>query len=738
MPLRTLTQFSQQQKAQGHRGLVILQGEWDWQLQVWQQWIKHSTQLNQKLPCLQIDHPPTLNAPSALDPITRLPPQACRHLLGQEAAHAFFSLQSPAGIDLNALGIVAGLLIPGGLCFIGLPEQPQPNPASKRLISFPHQLKDCLPGFYHHLLNSLDTFKTQILWLKPSERSQPLTPVMSPAKDSSPPLAAPDTPLAPTPPQQQVMTAIHRVAFGHRHRPQVITADRGRGKSAALGMAAALCFLHGKTNIGLTASRKEQVQGVLQFCAFFLKLWSQDPEKILPNLPKPPALPRRFVLNTLIQDKNHLQLQDTQGQTVTLKFYAPDALLEQPPKLELLLVDEAASLPLPVLQGFLSQFSRLVFATTLHGYEGSGRGFGLRFAQLLQPYQWRHLELIPPIRWAEHDPLEAWLNHLLRTPAQTPLKPPAETQPVTSFTLEALDPQTLWLQPNTLQAVFELLASAHYQTQPNDLLQLLEAPHLKLWIARGQMQGKVLGVLLAVEEGDLPSSNRRFQGHLIPQQLFQQSHNPQWLQLKSWRIVRLAVATEHQQQGLGTALVQNCLQQAKKENLQAVTTNFGATAELVKFWLKQNFSPLYLGLKKNHASASHALSMICPITTDAQQLTEQQQALYRPQFAHLLSEPPFAQLSAPLVSQIAQGLNYPSAAFPHGYLQGQPFEAVSWQLKLWALAHPQVLQQMPESFCQKVCQSHPWTLLTQTGIPRKQLEKLWQQHLNALCHPEFD
>jgi len=731
LPLRALIQFSQQQKTRGHRGLVILQGEWDWQYQIWQQWIKHSTQPNQKLPCLQIDQTtPTLNAPSALDPITRLPPQACRHLLGQEAAHAFFSLQSPAGIDLNALGIVAGLLTPGGLCFIGLPEQPHPNPTSKRLISFPHQLKDCHPGFYHHLQGSLDTFKTQALWLKPSEQSQPLIPVTSPASASSPPLASPDSPLAPTLPQQQVMAAVHRVAFGHRHRPLVLTADRGRGKSAALGMAAALCFLHGKTDIGLTASRKEQVQGVLKFCAHFLKLWSQTPEKMPQNLPKSPVLPKYFVLNTLIQDKNHLQIQDAQGQTITLQFYAPDALLTQSPKLDLLLVDEAASLPLPVLQEFLSRFARLVFSTTLHGYEGSGRGFGLRFAQLLQPYQWRHLEMIQPIRWAEHDPLEAWLNHLLLTPAQTPLNQPTEVQPVTNFTLEQLDPQALWQQPNTLQAVFELLASAHYQTQPNDLLQLLGTPHLKLWIAHQQEQ--VLGVLLALEEGDLPSPkpNQRFQGHLIPQQLFQQSHNPQWLQLKSWRIVRLAVAAEHQQQGLGTALVQSCLQQAKKENLQAVTTSFGATAELVKFWLKQSFSPLYLGLKKDHASASHALSMICPITADAQQLTEQQKALYRPQFAHLLSEPPFAQLSASLVSQIAQGLNYPSAAFPYGYLQGQPFEAVSWQLKLWALAHPRVLQQMPESFCQKVCQQHSWTSFT---LPRKQLEQQWKKLIHRLA-----
>ncbi|MDT8311730.1 MAG: tRNA(Met) cytidine acetyltransferase TmcA domain-containing protein, partial [Methylophaga sp.] len=53
--------------------------------------------------------------------------------------------------------------------------------------------------------------------------------------------------------QQNALLAIQKVALGHRRRPLLITADRGRGKSTVLGMAAADLVSHGKTQILITA-----------------------------------------------------------------------------------------------------------------------------------------------------------------------------------------------------------------------------------------------------------------------------------------------------------------------------------------------------------------------------------------------------------------------------------------------------------------------------------------------------
>ena len=53
--------------------------------------------------------------------------------------------------------------------------------------------------------------------------------------------------------QLKAVEAIYKVVYGHRRRPLVLSADRGRGKSAALGIAAARLLRDGKRNILVSA-----------------------------------------------------------------------------------------------------------------------------------------------------------------------------------------------------------------------------------------------------------------------------------------------------------------------------------------------------------------------------------------------------------------------------------------------------------------------------------------------------
>ena len=77
----------------------------------------------------------------------------------------------------------------------------------------------------------------------------------------------------------------------------------------------------------------------------------------------------------------------------------------------MVMIDEAAAIPLPLLTAVVKNCSRLALATTVHGYEGTGRGFELRFGPLLssQTRGERRVTLTTPVRWAAGDPLERFI-----------------------------------------------------------------------------------------------------------------------------------------------------------------------------------------------------------------------------------------------------------------------------------------------------------------------------------------
>jgi hypothetical protein len=61
------------------------------------------------------------------------------------------------------------------------------------------------------------------------------------------------------------------------------------------------------------------------------------------------------------------------------RFMAPDALLAGDMRASWLIVDEAAAIPGPLLRQLVTRFPRTLLTTTVQGYEGTGRGFLLKF-----------------------------------------------------------------------------------------------------------------------------------------------------------------------------------------------------------------------------------------------------------------------------------------------------------------------------------------------------------------------
>ena len=180
---------------------------------------------------------------------------------------------------------------------------------------------------------------------------------------------------------------------GHRRRPLVLSADRGRGKSSLLGLAAA-------------------------------ELLRQQPD-----LQIVVTAPSQATVATLFTHATNT-LEDAPQLLAGLSYCSPDRLVHEPLQPDLLLVDEAAAIPTPLLEAMLARHGRIVFATTEHGYEGTGRGFHLRFKRVLdrETPGWQEIHLAEPIRWSSRDPLEPLVFRLLGLNAEVET-PPAPTQP---------------------------------------------------------------------------------------------------------------------------------------------------------------------------------------------------------------------------------------------------------------------------------------------------------------------
>ncbi|WKE65236.1 GNAT family N-acetyltransferase [Gallaecimonas kandeliae] len=462
-----------------------------------------------------------------------LSPAQARHKLGSECDLLVVDWHD--GIALDALGALAGCLTGGGLLV---------------LLSPP--------------LDELAALHPLGAWLAAG---------LSVFRQHAPAGANPLAGL--TPDQQEALAAGLKVLTGHRGRPLVLTADRGRGKTAALGMLAAESLKQGRSPVLVTAPRVEALGPLFAFA-----------EQALPGA-----------------SREGLSLVSDLGR---IDFWAPDALLAQKPEGALLLVDEAAAIPTPLLDALAEHHKRLVLSSTLHGYEGSGRGFALRFLPRLKALypDTRELHLKAPVRWAAGCPVEALINSLLLLDAEPPQPQPGP------LALHWLDGAELVARPQWLKAVMGLLVSAHYQTSPSDIQHWLTDPAVCFAVASSQ--GQVAGVMALVREGGLEPAlakavhqgQRRPKGHLVLQSLSAHLGLAEAPLLKGLRVMR--IATVQRRQGIGSWLLEELERQARESLL---LVSFAADAELLRFWRRAGWRPLRLGHSLDAASGLLSVMM---------------------------------------------------------------------------------------------------------------------------------
>lgn len=425
--------------------------------------------------------------------------------------------------------------------------------------------------------------------------------------------------------QQLAVEKILKVANGHRNRPLVITADRGRGKSTALALASAELLEQGNKLIIISAPHPSAISVVFT------------------HLKK--RLPKAQFLHNEIRYNN-----------ASVQFLPLDVLVKDKPKCHVLFIDEAAGIPISMLMSLLDDHHRPVFVSTVHGYEGAGRGFSTKFLQHLLTVrpEANLLHMNQPIRWSADDPLEAFTFDALMLNAQLN-DTVYSSNPRLKYRL--VRHEELASAAELIEQVFALLVTAHYQTKPSDLKMLLDDPQVSIAVV--EQQNTVLGVVLLLAEGDVDDqlaqqvkqSLRRIKGHFLPQSLLVHNGIEDAFQYRYQRIVRVAVHPLYQSNGIGSKLLNYCFDTLLDQGVDFLGSSFGVNSKLLNFWHSNGFSVARIGFSKDSASGEHSALVLKPLTANAEALNHQLDTEFYQNLTYYLADE-YAYLHTDLVVQL--------------------------------------------------------------------------------------
>ncbi|KAM0890661.1 hypothetical protein ACQ4PT_026879 [Festuca glaucescens] len=354
-----------------------------------------------------------------------------------------------------------------------------------------------------------------------------------------------------------------------------LLAARGRGKSAALGLAIAGAIAAGYSNIFVTAPSPENLNTLFDFVCKGMNALEYK-EHLHYDVVKSADPNLRKATIQINVHKQHRQ---------TIQYLKPHdhGKLSQ---VELLVIDEAAAIPLPIVKSLLGPY--LVFlSSTVNGYEGTGRSFSLKLLQQLESQSqpsassdgpnssrlFKKIELNESIRYASGDPIETWLNELLCLDLANSIPNISRLPHPDQCNLYYVNRDTLFSYHKEsevfLQRMMALYVASHYKNSPNDLQLMADAPAHHLFVLLGpvkESENQLPDILCVVQvclegqisrksairslnEGHAPS------GDQIPWKFCEQFQDNVFPSLSGARIVRIAVHPSALRLGYGSAAV---------------------------------------------------------------------------------------------------------------------------------------------------------------------------------------
>uniref|UniRef100_A0A8C1T203 RNA cytidine acetyltransferase n=1 Tax=Cyprinus carpio TaxID=7962 RepID=A0A8C1T203_CYPCA len=490
-----------------------------------------------------------------------------------------------------------------------------------------------------------------------------------------------------------------------------LTAARGRGKSAALGLAVAGAVTFGYSNIFVTSPSPDNLHTLFEFV---FKGFD--------------ALQYQVIIT------GHKARYDV---FTTGLSYLKSVISTQRVKPSVISVE---TLIVPLL------FCKLLILVSPCRYEGTGRSLSLKLIQQLRQQSadsqlnlsaenrntstarlaaartLHEVTLHESIRYGQGDPVEKWLNDLLcldclsvpRIISGCPLPQTCDLYYVNRDTLFCYHKAS----EAFLQRLMALYVASHYKNSPNDLQMLSDAPAHHLFCLLPPVPPtqsslpEVLAVVQVCLEGEISrqsvlnslSRGKKASGDLIPWTLSEQFQDPEFGSLSGGRIVRIAVNPDYQGMGYGSRSLQLLqhyyegqfplldetspqlfihvqavslleevvsprkdlpplllkLNERRAERLDYLGVSYGLTPQLLKFWKKAGFVPVYLRQTPNDLTGEHSCIMLKEL--NAEESTEQNQWLsafwkdFRRRFLSLLSFQ-FSKFSPTLALNILQNKN---------------------------------------------------------------------------------
>eukprot|EP01125_Pyxidicula_operculata_P010778 TRINITY_DN3550_c0_g1_i1.p1 TRINITY_DN3550_c0_g1~~TRINITY_DN3550_c0_g1_i1.p1 ORF type:complete len:1035 (-),score=287.65 TRINITY_DN3550_c0_g1_i1:40-3144(-) len=372
-----------------------------------------------------------------------------------------------------------------------------------------------------------------------------------------------------------IVTFVEAISEKTLRSTVALTASRGRGKSAALGLSIAAAVAFGYSNIFVTSPTPENLKTLFDFIFIgFDALGYQEHTDYELIQSTNPDFNKAIVRVNVF--RSHRQVIQYITPTDSVKLG----------QAELVVIDEAAAIPLPFVKALLGPY--LVFmASTVNGYEGTGRSLSLKLIKELRDQSGssttdvgsggrvlREVTLNDPIRYSSGDSVEQWLNGLLCLDASN-VKPLSVGCPHPSkCELFYVNRDTLFsyhkVSEEFLQRMMSLYVSSHYKNSPNDLMLMSDAPAHHMFVLLPPIDEntkslpEVLCVVQIALEGEISkelvasaaSRSKRPDGDLIPWNVSMQYQDDNFPTLSGARVVRIATHPDFQSMGYGTRALQ--------------------------------------------------------------------------------------------------------------------------------------------------------------------------------------